>query len=200
MKTSLADYVSSCWSHCIALEVTYCSLWMWLNGVYLDFYTTLAGQWIDWICRDRPIHSHRWAFWCTANVFVLCTKMPHIMHTCDNFCIKSIFIYNKGSILRNVILLSFTIMVLVIIPMHITCHLRIPDLSKASVLFQSHIYSEGGVLGINKALVNWTEQGASQSSGNPTNMTRNAETLDHSKQSVMKCYCWMWHCCAGIAC
>ncbi len=38
------------------------------------------------------------------------------MHTCDNFCIKSIFIYNKGSILRNVILLlSFTIMVLVII-------------------------------------------------------------------------------------
>ncbi len=61
-------------------------------------------------------HTDRGAFWCTANVFVLCTKMPHIMHTCDNFCIKSIFIYNKGSILRNVLLfLSFTIMVLVII-------------------------------------------------------------------------------------
>lgn len=52
-KTSLADYVSSCWSQYIALKVTYCSLWMWLNGVYLDFYTTLAGQWIDWICLDR---------------------------------------------------------------------------------------------------------------------------------------------------
>lgn len=64
-KTSLADDandVSSCWSHYIALKVTYCSLWMWLNGVYLDFYTTLAGQWIDWICLDRPIHSHWGAF------------------------------------------------------------------------------------------------------------------------------------------
>lgn len=52
----------------------------------------------------EELFAHR----CTTNVFVLCTKMPHIMHTCDNFCIKSIFIYNKGSILRNAILSSLT--------------------------------------------------------------------------------------------
>lgn len=90
------------------------------------------------------------AFWCTTIVFVLCTKMPHIMHTCDNFCIKSIFIYNKGSILRNVILLSsfnITVLVIILIFRHTTFHFRIPMACwKQVCYFQSHTYSERGAL------------------------------------------------------
>lgn len=76
--------------------------WMEIIRIFIPLWQVSTSTESVWIVPST--HTEElFALRCTTNVFVLCTKMPHIMHTCDNFCIKSIFIYNKGSILRNVV-------------------------------------------------------------------------------------------------